>query len=327
MENVKISFCVTYYNQSGFVSQSLDSILALNMPCDFEILLGDDGSADDTVEKVKEYQSRFPDKIKVFIMPREADKKYNFIHRAAANRLNLVEHATGDFIMFLDGDDHYCATDFVPKALTQFEKNKNLVACAFDYQMEYPDRIEQPRMPVKNFAVTDYVKGIYIPSGAFVFKNVFDGKKIAFLKQTKNFDDNVITLYVLQFGDLAYIDEPVYGYRQNEGSIWNSVSELEKNIINAKDYFILSEIVPKFKDLILYRQFFSIKKVWKKRYSLRKILGNEKFEDHLNDIQKRGNIFLENCFCWRKKSWFEKIKTYWNFRKMKSQIKYISKSY
>ena len=65
MENVKVSFCVTYYNQSGFVSQSLDSILALDIPCGFEILVGDDGSADDTVEKVKEYQSRFPDKIKI----------------------------------------------------------------------------------------------------------------------------------------------------------------------------------------------------------------------------------------------------------------------
>lgn len=317
MENVKVSFCVTYYNQSGFVSQSLDSILALDIPCGFEILVGDDGSADDTVEKVKEYQSRFPDKIKIFIMPREADKKYNFIHRAAANRLNLVEHATGDFIMFLDGDDHYCATDFVPKALTQFEKNKNLVACAFDYQMEYPDRIEQPRMPVKNFALTDYVKSIYIPSGAFVFKNVFDGKKIAFLKQTKNFDDNVITLYVLQFGDMTYIDEPIYGYRQNEGSIWNSASELEKNIINAKDYFILSVVVPKFQNLILCRQFGAIKNVWKNRKKIKTTLTDDVFNKHFLDVCERKDVFIRNCLNWNKLSVCEKIKTWFAFKKLK----------
>lgn len=317
MENVKISFCVTYYNQSGFVSQSLDSVFALDMPCDFEILVGDDGSADDTVEKVKEYQSRFPDKIKLFVMPREADKKYNFIHRAAANRLNLVEHATGDFIMFLDGDDHYCATDFVPKALARFEKNKNLVACAFDYQMEYPDRIERPRLPAKNFSVTDYVKGIYIHSGAFVFKNVFDGEKIAFLKQTKNFDDNVIALYVLQFGDLTHIDEPVYGYRQNEGSIWNSASELEKNIINAKDYFILSAIMPKFKDLILRRQFGFIKHVWKNRKKVKSTLSEDVFKKHFSDVCERNDVFIKNCLNWNELSVFEKIKTWFVFKKLK----------
>lgn len=317
MENVKISFCVTYYNQSGFVSQSLDSIFALDMPCDFEILVGDDGSADDTVAKIKEYQSRFPDKIKLFVMPREAGKKYNFIHRAAANRLNLVEHATGDFIMFLDGDDHYCATDFIPKALARFEKNKNLVACAFDYQMEYPDRSERPRLPAKNFSVSDYVKGIYIHSGAFVFKNVFDREKIAFLKQTKNFDDNVIALYVLQFGDLTYIDEPVYGYRQNEGSIWNSASELEKNIINAKDYFILSAIVPKFKDLILRRQFGSIKQVWKNRKKIKTTLTDDVFKKHFSDVCERNDVFIKNCLNWKELSVFEKIKTWFVFKKLK----------
>ena len=77
---VKISFCVTYYNQAKFVEQSINSILAIKMPCDYEILIGDDGSTDDTLEKIKEFQNLYPDKIKYFIMPREKDKKYNFIH-------------------------------------------------------------------------------------------------------------------------------------------------------------------------------------------------------------------------------------------------------
>ena len=49
----KITFCITYYNQQEFVAQSIESILALDKPCDFEILIGDDGSTDNTIEKVK----------------------------------------------------------------------------------------------------------------------------------------------------------------------------------------------------------------------------------------------------------------------------------
>ena len=43
---MKVSFLVTYYQQARFVRESLDSILALEKPAEWEILIGDDGSAD-----------------------------------------------------------------------------------------------------------------------------------------------------------------------------------------------------------------------------------------------------------------------------------------
>ena len=52
---MKISFLVTYYNQKKYVKQSMDSILAIDKPCDWEILVGDDGSTDGTDEEVKKY--------------------------------------------------------------------------------------------------------------------------------------------------------------------------------------------------------------------------------------------------------------------------------
>ena len=51
----KISFLVTYYNQAQYVSQSLESILAIDFPddCLYEILVGDDGSNDGTQAAVQ----------------------------------------------------------------------------------------------------------------------------------------------------------------------------------------------------------------------------------------------------------------------------------
>lgn len=40
---MKVSFLVTYYNQKEYVQQSLDSILAIEKPCEWEIIVGDDG--------------------------------------------------------------------------------------------------------------------------------------------------------------------------------------------------------------------------------------------------------------------------------------------
>ena len=69
---MKVSFLVTYYNQESFVRESLDSILALEKPGEWEILVGDDGSSDGTAAAVREYVDADPEHIRLFVMPREA---------------------------------------------------------------------------------------------------------------------------------------------------------------------------------------------------------------------------------------------------------------
>ena len=54
-KNMKVSFLVTYYNQEKYVEQSLNSILAIEKPFDWEILIGDDGSTDGTIDIIKRY--------------------------------------------------------------------------------------------------------------------------------------------------------------------------------------------------------------------------------------------------------------------------------
>ena len=62
---MKVSFLVTYYNQEAYVRKSLDSLLDIEKPEEWEILVGDDGSSDDTVNVVMEYIRKYPDCIKV----------------------------------------------------------------------------------------------------------------------------------------------------------------------------------------------------------------------------------------------------------------------
>lgn len=54
-----ISFCATYYNQESFVRQSLLSILTTKLPCEVEILIGDDGSSDNTISEINKIQQQF----------------------------------------------------------------------------------------------------------------------------------------------------------------------------------------------------------------------------------------------------------------------------
>ena len=136
---MKVSFLVTYYNQAQYVKRSIESILNIQKNFDWEILVGDDGSSDNTVDIVNNYISSYPDKIQLYIMPREKDTKYKSIQRASLNRLNLIKHCNGDYFCIIDGDDYYCNSEFIIKALDIFNKKKCVSVVAFNYQMIYQD--------------------------------------------------------------------------------------------------------------------------------------------------------------------------------------------
>lgn len=319
---MKITFCITYYNQQEFVAKSIESILAIDKPCDFEILIGDDGSTDNTIEKVKEFQNLYPDKIKLFVMPRNNNINYNPIYRVAQNRLNLAEHSSGDFIMFLDGDDYYCDKTFIKEAMEQFKKNDKLIACAFNYQKYYENnnKIEKTTQKFSTGLLDKkrYIrKAYYTHSGAFVFKNIFDSKKLLNLKNNKNFDDNLITIYMFQFGDVYYIDKPIYSYRQITNSIWNSTPEIEQFLLNAMDYEIISRVAPKYKRQIAKRQSYAIKNIYKLRKDLHKIIDNVKYNKYVEENIFFNNKFILNILTWNEISFLKKIFTTIEYLKIK----------
>ena len=55
MEEIKLSIMVTTYNLEKFVGETLDSVLNQKTDYSYEILVGDDGSSDGTVDVIKEY--------------------------------------------------------------------------------------------------------------------------------------------------------------------------------------------------------------------------------------------------------------------------------
>ena len=86
------------YNCGAFIEKTLDSIKS-QVHKDIEIILVNDGSKDNTEEVVKEYIKNNKD----------VDIKYFLIENSGPGKARNVglEHATGDFLCFLDSDDQY----------------------------------------------------------------------------------------------------------------------------------------------------------------------------------------------------------------------------
>src|ERR1700688_5222745 len=91
----QVSVVIGTYNYGHFIEEAIESVLAQDLPADrFEILVVDDGSTDDTPERVKKYGTR----IQYFRKPNGG--------QASAFNLGFAK-ARGEIISMLDADDYW----------------------------------------------------------------------------------------------------------------------------------------------------------------------------------------------------------------------------
>lgn len=87
-----VSIIIPAYNQGHFLAEAIDSVLAQTYP-DFEILVVDDGSTDDTAVVAQSY----------------TDSRVRYIYKEngglSSARNAGLRHASGEYISYLDSDD------------------------------------------------------------------------------------------------------------------------------------------------------------------------------------------------------------------------------
>lgn len=92
----KVSVVVPAYNVSGYIQETLISLLLQTFP-NFEVLVVDDGSSDDTAAIVKKFEER--------------DSRFQLLQKSngglSSARNYGIRHAVGEYIALLDGDDVY----------------------------------------------------------------------------------------------------------------------------------------------------------------------------------------------------------------------------
>lgn len=278
---MKLSALVTFYNQAQYVDEAMNSLVSQKTDFDFEILVGDDGSTDDTVARLESWRARYPDLIQIHVMDREPGRKYNSIRRASANRLNLIKRAKGEYFTLLDGDDYYTDPEkFQLQAeILDRPENQDCIGCAHDVMahLEEDDRI----VPYNNNRLAGgkidawqyWAKSKYFHVNTIMFRNIFkDG--LPEDCPLWYFNDNTLTLYMLKFGTLYYLPRVMGHYRLNQNSIWVPLDKTTKLLTMLIKCDTLRRVNPAFKNATLKRYFWVVKESYKRRNEL----ADEKYD-------------------------------------------------
>ncbi|NME83743.1 glycosyltransferase family 2 protein [Clostridium sp. SM-530-WT-3G] len=258
--NIIVTVMVTFFNQLEYIQQCLQSIIEQSVSFKYEIICGDDGSTDGTYEELLKWKSYYPDIISVYQMPRDLNAKYEPIVRVSNNRFNMLKHAKGKYVTFLDGDDYYISSNKLEIQVALLEKNDSAIGCGHPVKMVW-DNLNQSDQVIGKISSNRIVipKDIYwafiwLHADSFLFKNVYlnnpDGMERI---ECDFFDDNLITCYFLEHGDVIYTPECMVAYRQFEESSWNNRTELQKAFVNMRVFCASKKIFDKRKDICFVR--------------------------------------------------------------------------
>ena len=124
-----VSVCVQTYNHGSTIAQCLDSILSQKTEFEYEILIGEDDSKDDTRAICLQYAEKYPDKIRLFLHDRS---NVIYIDGYATGRYNLIYNlnsSRGKYIALCEGDDFWCDNSKLSKQISFLEQNKNFEIC------------------------------------------------------------------------------------------------------------------------------------------------------------------------------------------------------
>ena len=205
--------------------------------------------------------------------------------------MNLLQHMTGDYFCFLDGDDFYTDTEFVAQALELYRQHEGMSVIAFGYQ-HFSDVKGILVSKMLSAGVMDtrfYLRSCFTHAGACVLKNCFTQERLDWLKDIGYYDDNNILINNLHFGGMYAVNRPVYGYRQTDNSTYNAMNIAEQAVLNVQGWDVDRLLLPEHARDLAVRYGVCLKQMYFLRHRLKALLGAEKHERYLQGCRTIPN--------------------------------------
>lgn len=219
---MKVSVLIVTYNHEKYITEALDSVLMQQVDFDYEIVIGDDCSTDNTRNILLRYHRKNPEKIRLLLQERNLgfNGKYNFIET-----LNACQ---GQYFAMLEGDDYWISPDKLQKQVDFLDTHPNCSLCFHASKIIFEDGSSRKPIvyvptEIKPFYTIEDVLGKrdFIHTASTMFRRGLFGE---FPKWFLSPAPGDWVLYILcgQYGKIGYIDEVKSVYRIHSGGIWSS---------------------------------------------------------------------------------------------------------
>lgn len=211
-----LSFIIPVYNGSEYIVRCLDSICGLSiLEKDYEVIVVDDCSTDNTREIVHEYINHHP-QVRLLCQPQN--------HRQGAARNRGLREAKGDYIAYIDADDLVLPALFQSYQMTS-TKQVDMVYGYMEVEKEHGlEIVKNNSIPKRllsgaEFAEQYYNQGVFLYPPSYIYRRQFLLDINGFFVEDRQHEDRDWLASVLaQAKSVAVNPNPTYRYCCNPNS-------------------------------------------------------------------------------------------------------------
>ena len=213
---MNISVAMATYNGAKYIREQLDSVLCQSIP-DFELVICDDCSTDNTFTILQEYANRDP-RISVYRNENNLGFKMNFE--------KIIQLTKGDFVALCDQDDVW--TNNHLEVLLNGIGDKMISAGNSDLIDTNGNKIGLTLKQLEafgNFPKDDLSRALSfilfrnpIQGAAMLVKRGFFDKALP-IPDGVDYHDAWFSVFSCFCGGMSYVDEVVNGYRMHENNV------------------------------------------------------------------------------------------------------------
>lgn len=217
-----VSIIIPVYNAEKYISDTISSVLTQTHQ-DWEMIIVDDGSTDNSMTKIKQY-SQNDSRIKIIL-------KTNSGVSDSRNAGILI--SKGDFIAFLDADDVWLDANLENKI--EYLKSNNAHAVYSDCEViDENSNAKNILFKTKEKPTLDDIlllEGNYItaPSGTIFKKEVFNTIGLFDEKLSNNADQDIWIRLLANNFEIALLNNKLWKYRVHSNNMSSNIQLLEKD--------------------------------------------------------------------------------------------------
>lgn len=296
---MKLSIIIVSYNEKKYLSEAIDSCLSQILSQEYEIIIGDDGSDDGSLDLIKQYAEEYQN-IKWFVM--ERGDVHDIIPSIRVS--NVLKRAfsmsQGEYLMIMSGDDCLCDKYKCAKQIDILDSNLKYDSSYTDYKMFWDDGTEEIVKKRVSLSSSAFWGVSYVHISCFLFRRkILDNILVRFC------DDTGLLFSILKTGKSKHISRLSFGYRQRDKSIMREADRMELSMLEillAQDVMLSGGFrvgsLSRFSSPYIYI------------YRNRKRLAEKKYSKYITSGEMYPMDYLTTIKKWDSLTFSEKMKVY-----------------
>jgi glycosyltransferase involved in cell wall biosynthesis len=253
-----VSICMITYNHELYIKQAIESIIMQDTNFQFELIIGDDCSSDNTIQICESYKERYP-----WIKLHKAASNYGVIK----NFIRTLHLCKGKYIALCEGDDYWVDRNKLQLQIDFLEDKAEYSMVFTDYSVvdskNRPLSVDSlPSFMKKELTLFDILDFHIPPTRTIVYRK---SDKIFKTSLVTNFfgGDVFICAILLENSRAAYIDLKSAVWRIHDNGVYSMIPEISKRLNIINDAKNLKKIFNKYKylrrlNLTISRQYINL---------------------------------------------------------------------